>query len=336
MKNRFTKLTLVTLLLIALLSAFVGCQKDADAPEVTAEQPTQQEQTTTEPPSQQIVNEQNEETGETLIKDVLGNELALPEEIPAKIVSLTPANTEMLFALGLGEYVVGVDEYSDYPAEAVDIEKVGDFNGPNVEAIVALEPDIVFAGNKLQADAVAQLNDVGLDVAAVEATLYEEIYASIELVGDLTATSEKADEVIVQMRGKEAELIAKAETFAGEPITAYYVMSAGEYGNWTSGPGSLINDMFTLLNIGVITDIEGAVPWMDFSIETLVAQDPDILIVSSEAFVTIEDLCAMDGYKELTACKEGRVYMVDASVTQRPSVRIVDGMEEIYNAVYGE
>jgi iron complex transport system substrate-binding protein len=111
-------------------------------------------------------------------------------------------------------------------------------------------------------------------------------------------------------------------------------MSAGEYGNWTSGPGSLINDMLEMLGVGVITDIEGGVPWMDFSLETLIAEDPDILLLSSDAYISIEDLCALDGYKELTACKEGSVYMVDASLTQRPAVRIVDGLKEIYNAIY--
>ena len=269
------------------------------------------------------------------IFDVLGNEIAIPADQPTKIVSLTPSNTEMLFALGLGEYVVGVDVFSDYPAEALDIEKVGDFNGPNVEAIIALEPDLVLGGNGLQEDAIAQLNDVGIKNAAVEATSYEDIYATIELVGKLTLTSDKADEIISQMREKEAGLIADAKAYEGEPVTAYYVLSAGEYGNWTSGPGSLINDMFELLGIGVITNVDPSAPWMDFSLETLVAEDPDILLLSSMAFLTVEDLCALDGYKELTACKEGRVYMVDATVTERPSVRIVDGMEEIYNAVYG-
>jgi iron complex transport system substrate-binding protein len=339
MNNRFIKLTFLALIIAALLGAFMGCAGEDAQPkateQVSEEAAAQQEQTTDEPPSQQIVNEQDETTGETIIVDVLGNELALPEEVPAKIVSLTPSNTEMLFALGLGEHVVGVDAYSDFPEEALAIEKIGDFSGPNVEAIVALEPEIVFAGNKLQIDAVSQLKDVGLNVAAVEATTYDEIFSSIKLVGDLTMKSGEADEIIAQMKQKEAEIVAKAQDYEGETLSAYYVMFAGESGNWTSGPGSLINDMFEMLQIDVITDIENSAPWMDFSLEKLLAEDPDILLISSMAFITVEDLCAMDGYKELTACKEGRVYIVDATETERASVRIVDGLEEIYNAVYG-
>ena len=267
--------------------------------------------------------------------DVLGYEITIPKDQPTKIVSLTPSNTEMLFALGLGEYVVGVDEFSDYPPEALDIEKVGDYSGPNVEAIIALEPDLVLGGNGLQEDAITQLTDVGIKIAAVEATSYEEIYSTIELVGKLTLTNEKAQEVIAGMREKEAQVVAMAQGYEGEEIIAYYVISAGEYRNYTSGPGSLINDMFEMLGIGVITDIEGAPAWPEFSMETLVAEDPDVLLLSGMAYMSVEDLCALDGYKELTACKEGRVYIVDSAVTERPSVRIVDGMEEIYNAVYG-
>ena len=328
MKNRFIKLTFLTLALIAMLSAFTACQKAEDVPQAT-EKPSQAEQATQEPTA-----EPTEAVPET-VTDVLGNEIEIPAQAPTKIVSLAASNTEMLFALGLGEYVVGVDEYSDYPPEALEIAKVGDYNGPNVEAIIALKPDLVLGGNSLQEDAITQLTDVGIKIAAVEATSYEDIYATIELVGKLTLTGDKAEEVMAQMRDKEAGLVAAAKAYEGEPVSVYYVLSAGEYGNWTSGPGSLINDMFEMMGIEAITDVEPSAPWMDFSLETLIAEDPDILLLSSMAFITVEDLCALDGYKELTACKEGRVYMVDAAVTERPSVRIVDGMEEIYNAVYG-
>ncbi len=347
MKKRFIKLTLIALIIVSLLSAFAGCKGDVDP--AASQEPTEQVQETgevtqepteepTEEPTKEPTAEPTEEptaepAGET-ITDVLGYEIELPDTAPAKIVSITPSNTEILFALGLGEYVIGVDEYSDYPAQAVDIAKVGDYNGPNVEAIIALEPDLVLGGNGLQEDAIAQLGEVGIKIAAVEATSYEDIYSTIRLIGQLTLASDAAEEVIAGMREKEAKIIEQAQGYKGEAITAYYVMSAGEYGNWTSGPGSLINDMLKMLGIGVITDIEGGVPWMDFSLETLIAEDPDILLLSSEAFISIEDLCALEGYKELTACKEGRVYMVDASLTQRPATRIVDGLQEIYNAVY--
>lgn len=301
MKKRLITLTLV---LLVAFSLFAGCAGDK-----TPAQPA---------------------------LDFVGNEVTLPNEQPEKIISLTPANTEMLFALGLGEYVIGVDEYSDYPAEALDIEKVGDFSGPNIEAILALEPDLVLASNKLQIDAITQLIDLGINVVAVEATRYEDIFKSIELVGDLTKTSKQAKEITDQMKDDEKEIIKKAKKHADDPLSVYYVVSAGEYGNWTAGPESLIDDMFRLIGVKTVTELEVTAPWMDFSIEVLLEQDPDVLLVSSFAFLQISDFVAMDGYKELTACKEGNVFMVDGQITERPSVRIVEGLAEIYNAVYGE
>ncbi|MCK5128912.1 MAG: ABC transporter substrate-binding protein [Clostridiales bacterium] len=321
---------------VSLVILFTGCATFSDSQETQeTEAPTAEATATTKPPSQDIVNE-TDEKGVVTIIDVLGNELTLPEEKPTKIISLTPANTEMLFALGLGEYVIGVDEYSNYPAEASAIDKVGDFTGPNVEAILALEPDLILAGNKLQIDAVTQLKELGLNIAAVEATTYDEIPASIKLVGDLTMTQDVAQQLIDDMKVAEEAIIAKANTYEGEPISSYYILSAGEYGNWTSGPGSLINDMFELIGVQTVTNIEGAVPWMDFSLETLITEDPDILLMSGHAFLTVEALVAMDGYKELTAAKEGKVYIVDGDITGRPSVRIVEALEILYNAIYNQ
>ncbi len=276
------------------------------------------------------------ETPTEPIMDFVGNEVSFPKEQPEKIISLTPSNTEMLCALGLGEYIIGVDEYSDYPTEVLEIEKVGDFSGPNVEAIVALEPDLVLAGNKLQIDAITQLQELGINVVAVEATRYQDIYKSIEFVGNLTKTSEKAQEIIEQMKVDEEEIVEKSKKHQDSAPSVYYVVSAGEYGNWTAGPESLIDDMFRLIGVETITELEATAPWMDFSLEVLLAEDPDIILLSSMAFISVEGLCALEGYKELSACKEGRVYMVDATVTERPSTRIIYGLEEIYNAVYGE
>lgn len=330
--NMKKRLFIILAVVLSFALLFSGC-KTTDKPEATtAPEVTAEPEATAQPPSQDIVNETDDEGAKT-ITDVLGNELELPKEKPTKIVSLTPANTEMLFALGLGEYVIGVDEYSNYPEEALEIAKVGDFNGPNVEAIVALEPNLVLAGNKLQAEAITKLKEVGLNVAAVEATTYEEIFASIKLVGDLTMTSDEAQALIDQMKAKEKEIVdmAKEQT---EKVSAYFVLSAGEYGNWTSGPGSLINDMFALIGVEAITNIEGGEPWMDYSLEKLVEQDPDILIVSAHSFLTMEDIESLDGYKDLSAVKDKKVYFVDGDITGRPSVRIVEALELIYNTVY--
>lgn len=301
MKSRLITLTLI---LLSLILVFAGCTK-----EIQKEEPT---------------------------VDFLGNEITFAKEQPTKIISLTPANTEILFALGLGDYIIGVDALSDYPSEVIDIAKVGDFSGPNIEAIVALEPDLILASNKMQIDAINQLKALGLNVAAVEATRYEDVFKSIKMVGDLTATSDKAQILINQMKVEEEAILKKVNDYKGESISAYYVMSAGEFGNWTSGPGSYVDDMLKMLKVKTITDLDVTAPWMDFSLETLIASDPDILIVVKSDYLNAQMLSEMDGYKDLTAIKEDKAYEVNEDIVSRASVRIIEALEILYNVVYNQ
>ena len=125
------------------------------------------------------------------------------EGLPQRIISLTPTNTEIVCALGLESKLVGVDTYSDYPESVKSIAKVGTFQDPNMEQIVALKPDLVLGGNKLQKDAIDKLRALGLNIVATEATDYEDVYKSIDLVGELTGAQQQADAVMADMKAKE-------------------------------------------------------------------------------------------------------------------------------------
>ncbi len=251
-----------------------------------------------------------------------------------RIVSLTASNTETLFALGLGDKVVGVDAYSDYPEAAQSIDKVGDFNGPNAEAIVALEPDLVLAGNKLQQEAIDQLKALGLTVVATEASAYDEVFDSIALIGAVTGADKQAAELIQSMQGKQAQ-IEKAVQGKDAPA-AYYVLSYGEAGNWTSGPGSFLNAMIEKANGVCVTKdgIDGeTATWMQYSAEAIVDQNPQVLIVSSMAG-GLEGLREAAGFKDLDAVKNGQVFEVDAAIVERPGPRLVDGLEAVAKALH--
>jgi len=271
----------------------------------------------------QSANEkQSNASGEII--DIMGKKVTI-EKKPERIVSLTPAGTEILFALGVGDKLVGVDAYSDYPEEAKNLEKVGDFNGPNVEKILGLKPDLVIAGNKLQEKAIEQLEQLQVTTVAVESSTYGEIYSSIELVGKIIGEPEKATELLNSMKEKEETVTDKVKD-APKP-TVYYVMSYGEAGNWTSGPGSFINDIIELAGGDCITK-DGGAAWMNYNLEDLIERDPDILLVSSD-IGDLESLKKENGYKDLKAVKEGRVYQVDSGLITRPGPRINDGLEMV-------
>jgi iron complex transport system substrate-binding protein len=246
-------------------------------------------------------------------------------EAAMRIISVVPSATEVLFELGAGEMIVGVDVSSTYPAEAADIEKVGDYNGFDVEKIVSLAPDVVFAGNKLQADLVSQLENAGLHVVPVDPTDYEDIASSITLIGAEIGREEEAAALNTRIAAVEEAVKAKAAEFAERP-TIYYVMGIGEYGNWTSGEGSFINTVLEMCGAVCVT-AGSAAAWMDYPIEDLIVADPDILIVSN--WVAEADLVAQVGYADLTAVQQKHYYFINPDIIERPGPRIGEALEAI-------
>lgn len=265
--------------------------------------------------------------GETqTVTDGLGREVTIAGT-PERLVSLTPANTEILFALGLGDKIVGVDSQSDYPAGALDIaNKVGDYSGPNVELIASLESDVVFAGNTLQAETIDQLTSLGITVVCNEPTSYAGIVPGIELIAQVCGVDASA--LIDQMAAEEQAALESASAAAGARV--YFALSFGEYGNWTAAKGTFIDDMITML--GAVNVAAGAgYSWPEYSMEQLLSDDPDLIIVSDYALDgSIQaQLSATDGYSELSCVKAGNVYALDANSSSRPGPRITQALNDM-------
>ncbi len=259
--------------------------------------------------------------------DAMGNEVsaAAADDSELTIVSTAPSATEILFALGCGDNIVGRDVSSEYPVEAANIEVVGDFNGFDIEKVIALNPTVVFAGNGLQHEEITALEDAGLNVVAVEATYYDDIAKSITMIGSVVGKEEEAAALNAQIAEVEAAVKEKAATFAEKP-SVYYVMGIGEYGNWTSGEGSFINSVIEMAG-GVPTTAGTDAEWLEYPVEDLVTSDPDILLVSG--WVAENDLVAAVGYSDLTAIKEGHYYFVDAGIMELPGPRISDALKAV-------
>ncbi len=261
------------------------------------------------------------------VVDTAGNTVEIAAE-PKTVVSLAASNTEILYALGVGDKVVGVDAFSDHPAEALEnAAVVGDYNGPNVESILALDPDVVFASNYLQQEAIDALKAVGVAVVSVEATAYDDIIPSIRLVADVMGVS--ADAVIEKMNAEQAEALTLRDKCEGK--TVYFALSFGEWGDWTAGDGTFIDGMLTMLGAKNIAAGLG-VAWPQYSAEQLLEKDPDVILVSGGE-ASAEAFCALETYQALTAVKEGRVYGVDANTSSRPSQRITLALKEFAECI---
>ncbi len=264
--------------------------------------------------------------------DVLGNEVKLAAA-PQRIVSLTPSNTEILFALGLGSKVIGVDGISNYPAEVANVEKVGDFNGPNLEKIAGLKPDLVLAGNKLQKDIIEKLQALGLTVAATEGTTYQSTYDTIALVGALTGATDQAKAMTDDMRRKE-QIVKDAIKDKASGKTAYIAISYGQFGDYSAGPGTFPYEIVEMCGAKNLT--EGMpVEWPQMSLEDIVKKDPAVVLLSSDIPGGTAAFTAGEGYKELTASKNQQVFTVTSDTCMRPGPRLVEGFREFAQILCG-
>ena len=312
------KSILVLLTIIMILSLFVGC----------ANQDAQDTQTPEQTPEQTVGKDTLDAD-----TDALGDEVDTDIDTESMtIISTAPNITEILFALGCGDQIVGVDVYSTYPEGAAEIEQVGDYNGFDVEKVISLSPTVVFAGNTLQIQGIDALEEAGLNVVAAEPTYYEDIAESITLIGSVVGKEDEAAALNEQMAAAAATVEQKAAQIEDKP-TVYYVMGIGEYGNWTSGEGSFINSVMEMAG-GVCITAGSEKEWFEYPVEDLVTADPDILIVSSN--VTEEALLAETGYADLTAVQNGTYYFISADIIERPGPRITEALETIQGYLLGE
>lgn len=260
------------------------------------------------------------------ITDLNGREIKL-EALPKRIVSLSPTNTEIIFALGAQDKLVGVTTRCDFPAEAQNIEKVGDFSGPNLEMIIKLKPDVVLAGSSIQEDIVQSLEQLDIKVISTEAKSIEDIFKSIELVGEVTNQKKNADTVTAQMRSKLAEIASKVE--AKNPVSVFFVVWKDPFK--TAGKDTFIDEVITLAGgKNVAASVSG---WADYSREELINKNPFAIISSQHSSSEVETAETLKNdalFKDLEATEKQRIYiMSDDSIITRGGPRIVDAVEEM-------
>jgi iron complex transport system substrate-binding protein len=272
------------------------------------------------------------DTGKIEIVGFKGRSIVL-DKIPQRIVSLSPSNTEILFALGAGDKVVGVTSYCDYPEEAKKIERMGDYEGPNIELIRKAQPDVVLAGY-VQEETVKMLEKMGIPVIISEAESFEAIYHSISLIGEITGTETEAEKIIKGMKDKIAEIQAKIKD--KEKPRVFYVVWKDPL--TTAGSRTFINDVIKAA--GGINVAEKVESWAIYSAEEMIKDNPDMLIAalhSTDEGMTREDLSRDRIFSMLECVKQGKVYvMPDDNIISRPGPRIVLAIEDMARVLYGD
>lgn len=336
--TRMLALLLAAVMLFALLTGCAAKQEPAQQePETTQTEDTAAQQPETEEPAQEEVPAEPE-TAETAVTltDMTGREITL--DAPAeRIVALTASDCEILYALGAGDLLVGRGEYCDYPAEVLEVESVQSGYETNLEQIIALQPDVLLMATMAQTEEqVQQLEDAGIHVVVSDAQDIEGVYTAIRMIGTLTGKDAEAEALCTGMQDTFRTLSEKA---AGDGTkTVYFEVSPLQYGLWTAGSGTFMNEIAAMLGLkNCFDDVTG---WAEISEEQVLARNPDYIVTISmyygEGPTPVEEIESRTGWENVTAVRDGKILNLDDNSLSRPSQRLADGAQALYDFVYGE
>lgn len=248
-----------------------------------------------------------------------------------RIVTLAPNLAEIVFALGLGERVAGVSDFSDYPAAAQEIQSVGGFP-LNIELIVSMEPDLVLAAGITSLEDVARLEELGLVVLYLAPADIAGILDSILVVGQATGAEQAAGQLVADLRSRLDGVQEKVTRATGRP-RVYYELDSTLF---SGGPGSFTHELITLAG-GENIASGAATPFPQLSAEEIIAADPEIIIFSHAKYGgTAEEIASRPGWGTITAVVNGAMYPIDPDLVDRPGPRIIDGLEAIARLIHPE
>jgi iron complex transport system substrate-binding protein len=271
------------------------------------------------------------------LTDGLGK--SFPAGTPAqRIISLSPPLTEMLFAVGAGGQVIGRDSYSDYPAEAKQITDVGwTYGKSSLENVVNLKPDLVLAGEITTAEQVASLENLGMRVYYFKNPVtLGEVYTMLTTLGRLSGHESQAVDLVEGLQEREAALDKKMNGISQRPTVFYENDASDPSKPYTPGPGTLYNDLIAKAggeNIGAKLKST----WAQMSLEQLLVDDPDLILLGDANFgTTPESVAQRAGWQSLTAVQQGRVLAFDDNLLVRYGARNLDGLEALAKLLHPE
>jgi iron complex transport system substrate-binding protein len=328
--RKSTLLILIGMVFLTTGVVVAGCSSAPEPSEVIyATAAVQPELTVTKAPP--------EPTNEVLVvMDGLGRSVVF-ESPPQRIISLAPSNTEILFALGAADQVVGRDEYSDFPPEALDVTSIGDTYGDlNTEAIVALEPDLILVAANTPIEQIEALTGLGLKVYQVPNPMtFDDLFVSLETIGLITGEEPQATALVDELAARVAaveEAVINAETVR----VFYEVDGTDPTAPWTTGAGTFQQVLVEMVKgENIAADLEG---WGAMNLEQIVERDPEVIIFGAGPWVptTSETLSERSGWGSISAVVGERVYGVDTNWVDRPGPRLIDALERFAQAVHPE
>lgn len=256
------------------------------------------------------------------------------ESIPQKIISLTPSDTEILYALKVGDRILAVSEYCNYPEDTGNKQKLPTGEKLNVETLISLKPDVLFLGQMdAMEDQIKQLENAGIKVVITEANTIDGTYKVIEMIGKTVGKSKEATDLISGMKKSFDDI--KAEAAGSATRSVYIEVSPLQYGLWSCGRGTFVQELLdTISATNIFSDTEG---WSAVSEEQVIERNPDIIFTTASPLTGIDDpvgdITGRSNWGVISAVKNGRVYMLDADMLSRPGPRLVNAAEQLLEII---
>ncbi|MFX0203885.1 MAG: ABC transporter substrate-binding protein [Candidatus Hodarchaeota archaeon] len=271
--------------------------------------------------------------GPISIIDDMGRNVTITKYPSERIVSLTPWSTEILFALGLGGKVVGVDEWSDYPLEVQErieegnLTTVGSFTEVSIEKVVGLEPDLILAGGGVQSVVAESLGELGQPVIVLYPKKVDGILSDILLIGKITGQIDEAEALVTGMNEKIQQIADKTRNL---PKPRVYVEYFFDGGYWSYGSESFVDELiYKAGGINVFAGFAGK--FIMTSTEEVLKANPDIIIISKGGMaitcgLTPEEIKKRPGWSEIYAVQNNQIYEIESDLICREGPRIVEGL----------
>jgi len=312
---------------LALLLALAGCSQAAGPSPTPVPQPSATAVAPSATPAEFPVT----------LTDDEGTEVTLLGE-PQKIVSLTPATTEILFAIGAGSRVVATTDFDDYPPEAVPLPDVASYTSVDVEKIVGLGADLVIAGGNSfnPPAAVAQLRSLHVPVVVTYGATVADVLDDIRLVGKASGEAATADALATQMH-KQFDIVRASTAGVAHPKVFYEIDATSKI--YTAAKDSFLEEMLEIAGAEPVTT--GSTTQFEISLEALVQANPTLILLGDAFYganvgVTPDQVAKRPGWGDIAAVKSGSIIAVHDLVITRPGPRLVQGLLELLRAIHPE
>ena len=265
------------------------------------------------------------------ITDMHGREIVLTEPV-TRIVALTPADCEILCAIGCEDTLVGCGKYCDYPESILELPALATGDNLNVEEILALEPQVVLMSDMNQTDEqIKLLEENGVQVVISETTDIEGVYTAIRMIGALMGKDVEAEAVIADMQATFDYIASISEP---SDKTIYFEVMPLEWGLWSAGTNTFMHELAGICGMqNAFADIDG---WQEVSEEQVIERDPDyIVLVTGMGETAVDEVLGREGWGDMKAIQNGAVYNADSYAMTRPGPRLKDAAIDLYEFLYG-